>query len=890
VALRLARRDMARSKGRTSLVAIMVGIPVLLVVSLATLYHTNEISPRESLAARLGQSAALVTTTGDTRLPLDQSPTSTSWASRNNQPGPARPWTTAELAQLTGGRLLPLWTGTARLARGDAALPVSATEIPLADPQTRGMVRVLSGRLPTTTSEIALTPGIMAGAGWWLGSTVHDLGSGAAFRVVGSYTTTGLSNRVRSVLGLPGALHDRASDDPSQASYLLVRDRPVSWAEVQRLNDAGLYVVSRAVIEHPPATSRLDRRQSQLAAVPAATQAVLALVVVSIVIEVVLLAGPAFAVGVRRRRRDLALLAATGSTPRDIRRTVLAQALLVGVGSASLGAALALPLSRATMPVLEHYGVGLGPFDFRWRELVLALVVGAAAALLAALAPAVQAARADVATELAGRRGQVHSRRGWPLAGLALLAAGTAADLTRGTRPGGEVYVAAGTVVIVLGAVALTPWLVGQVGRLARRLPLPLRLATRDAARQRSRTAPAVAAIMASVTGITALAIGLASDSAQGRRDYAPRTAYGIATVSIPSADAERGVLAAVHEVLPGRRLYVGNRVEDIGLPAPGGQPSTGPTKGVVVAMPGCSFRQAAGLTDNSGDCASRWQRFNTPESVVADDLSTLRAFGVPLDSTAERVLREGGVLVAAADAITAGHASVGVVTTSADGSRTTVTVRRSLPAAPLLPATPQTQRVASLVMTPETARSLGMPTMPSQLVISGPTVTKGQQDSLSRKLTLLDSTVYVERGYELPYRFVIFLLALVGSLVVLVATITATALAMSEARPDLATLAAIGAPPRTRRWVAAAQSVVIGLVGTALGVVLGFVPGLAVTWPLTANSYTSNTSPQDASGPVIAIPWLLLVGVVFAVPLLAGLVTGLLTRSRLPMVRRLAT
>ena len=58
----------------------------------------------------------------------------------------------------------------------------------------------------------------------------------------------------------------------------------------------------------------------------------------------------------------------------------------------------------------------------------------------------------------------------------------------------------------------------------------------------------------------------------------------------------------------------------------------------------------------------------------------------------------------------------------------------------------------------------------------------------------------------------------------------------MSEARPDLATLAAVGAPPRTRRYVAAAQSLVIGLLGTALGVALGFVPGLAVTWPLTAN------------------------------------------------------
>ncbi|MFL6098945.1 MAG: FtsX-like permease family protein [Actinomycetales bacterium] len=891
VALRLARREIVRGKGRAALVAIMVGVPVLLVVSLATLYHTNEVSPRESLTSQLGQTAGLVRTTGDTRVPVDQAPDGDGWATRDAQPGPARPWTTAELQRLTGGRLLPLWEGSSRLAQGAAALSVNATELPLADPQTRGMVHLLSGRLPAKASEILLTPGLVDGAGWRVGSTVRDLDSGASFTVVGSYTTIGLSNRDRRVLGLVGALHGAGTDDPSDASYLVVRQQPISWAEVQQLNAAGLFVLSRAVVEHPPAGATLDRRESQLASVAPATKAVLALVVVSIVIEVVLLAGPAFAVGVRRRRRDLALLAATGSTPRDVRRTVLAHALLIGLGSASAGALLALPLSRAVMPVVEHYGVGLGPFDWRWRELAAALAVGAAAAVIAALAPALQAARADVATELAGRRGQVRSHPGWPVIGLVLLAGGATADLTRGTRPGGELYVAAGTVVIVLGAVALTPWLVGQVGRLARHLPLPLRLATRDAARQRSRSAPAVAAIMASVTGITALAIGLASDSAQGRRDYEPRTAPGLATVSLPRADAEPPVLAAIHEVMPGRAVFVGNRVEDLAPLAPGsgGRPGAAPTRNVVVAMPGCSLRQAAGLNEEASDCPSRWQRFNTSESVVADDIPTLRAFGVPLDAAAEQTLRNGGVLVAAPDAITAGHASVGVVSVSADGSQATVTVRRTLPAAVLLPPTPRTQRVASLVMTPETARSLGMPTLPSQVVIGGPTLSKGQQDQLNRKVTLLDSTLYVERGYELPYRFVLFLLLLVGSLVVLVATITATALAMSEARPDLATLAAVGAPPRTRRWFAAAQSVVIGLVGTALGVVLGFVPGLAVTWPLTANSYTSFTPPRDSSGPVIAIPWLPLLAVVVGVPLLAGLVTGVFTRSRLPMVRRLA-
>ncbi len=538
----------------------------------------------------------------------------------------------------------------------------------------------------------------------------------------------------------------------------------------------------------------------------------------------------------------------------------------------------------------RHFGAALGPFDWRWLELGIALVVGGAAAVLAALAPALQAARSDVATVLAGRRGQVRSRAGWPLIGLVLIGAGAAGDLTRGTRPGGEIWVASGTVVIVLGAVALTPWLVGQVGRLATHLPLPLRLATRDAARQRSRTAPAVAAIMASVIGITALAIGFASDTKQGRRDYEPRTAFGVASLNVPGSDAEQAVTDAIHDVLPGRPLFQGQQVDY--------QPGASASTQIVVAPPGCTLIQASGidLGGNSPDspCLRDWQQVNANGSIAAYDIAALEAFGVRLDQRAKDVLSSGGVLVGSAAALRGDRALIGVVSVPTDatnGTNGTVVRRATVPAALLPSAGPRTALVATAVMTPQTAHTLGFTTMPSQLAIGGPELTKAQEDKLNGKLTLLDSTVYVERGYHQPYGLILALLAIIGGLVVLVATVTATGLAMSEARPDLATLAAVGAPPRTRRYVAAAQSLVIGLLGTGLGVALGFVPGLAVTWPLTANSYSSYAPPPGgANGPVIAIPWTLLLVVALAVPLVAALVTGLFTRSRLPMVRRLAT
>ena len=68
------------------------------------------------------------------------------------------------------------------------------------------------------------------------------------------------------------------------------------------------------------------------------------------------------------------------------------------------------------------------------------------------------------------------------------------------------------SLLLVAGLVVATPWLVGLLAPLGRVLPVPGRLAVRDATRNRSRTAPAVAAVMATVTGVTALAIGSTSE------------------------------------------------------------------------------------------------------------------------------------------------------------------------------------------------------------------------------------------------------------------------------------------------------------------------------------------------------------------------------------------
>jgi putative ABC transport system permease protein len=126
----------------------------------------------------------------------------------------------------------------------------------------------------------------------------------------------------------------------------------------------------------------------------------------------------------------------------------------------------------------------------------------------------------------------------------------------------------------------------------------------------------------------------------------------------------------------------------------------------------------------------------------------------------------------------------------------------------------------------------------------------------------------------------------------VLGGTLTATFLALSDARPDFATMGAVGAGPRTRRLVASSYALAIGLVGAVLGAVVGAVPGIAVTYPLTSTSWLAGST--DAHGDAIpdhflAVPWVLVGAVVIGLPLLSAVIVAAATRSRLPMVSRLS-
>jgi putative ABC transport system permease protein len=870
LALRIARRDARRHTGRTLLVLAMVGFPVLAIVGADTLYRTNEVSPVEALGSTLGAADTQISGVARGQVRADPA-TGEVW--QQDVPRAEPPWTHAEVARAlpNGSRVIEAVSGqlTYRTELGNARVAGLAAD--LGDPLRHGVADLLDGRLPRSDGEIAISARL-AERGIGLGDDLALIGDDAPAEVVGILRSP---EETGGLIALPSGGADLLSGPRS--TYYASVPGGLDWPAVRELNELGLVAVSREVVEDPPAESQWLPPDSMAVGSSgnAAETAVLALIVTALVVEVVLLAGPAFAVGVRRQRRDLALVAATGGTPGDLRRIVLASGVLLGGGAAMAGAALGVALAAAAVPVIESRSdILFGPFDVPVLDALLTVLVGAGAGLAAAHLPARQAARTDVVDALAGRRGHVRTTWRLPAVGLLLASAGMAL-VVLGAQ-GTELGVAAGAVLLVAGVVAAVPWLIGLLAPLGRVLPVSGRLAVRDATRNRGRTAPAVAAVMATVAGVTALAVGSASDSAQSRRDYVAQAPMGTAVISGDLGEREWATAEGVlREQAPDRAVH---RLRGLPYWTPDG---TQPDLAVVAT--GCTGgpdrcrwhpEEAAHLTAMRGD-------------LVVADSATLRALdrGV-LGEEAYRAL-DAGLVVVLGDGAVDEQGSVTFVAQEYDGVDTwTELARLDLPAVEVpVPAGERVMVTSLVVVPPVLADRLPVAVTTSVLLAGGPDdpVTPGQEAELAERLGQLSmaQTLYVERGWRDELDLARWLLLGVGGLLVLVATLTATGLALADARPDFATLAVVGAAPRTRRFVAMGSAAVVSGGGALIGVLVGLAPGIAVAYPLTSTDY------GFGAHPVVDIPWLLLTGLVVLVPLLAVAVTGLSVRSRLPLVRR---
>lgn len=874
--LLMAWRDVRRSKARSALALVMIALPVLGVTAADVLISTSDVSSVERVDRTLGLEGQAMVTTRAGIAEIRQRP-EPEWSEvvRKERGGGLAP--DELVAALDGRPVAEVLQGRIVVETDRGATDVDATEVDLTGDLGAGLVDLTDGRLPDGPGEVVINRAL-ADKGYAVGDPLRLLDPAASAETP---TIVGIAeDRDRrgtpTVAGQPGSL---GAPDDLQGRQWLVGGAPVTWDDVLALNARGALVLSRAVLEDPPPASAVPTEGLETPSGDDTFLAVVALVVVMALIEVVLLAGPSFAVGAKRQARSLALVVAAGGTPAQARRVVLASALVLGGLAAAGGVLLGIGLAAALVPVVQSLtDQWLGPFDVPWLHLLGVACFGLLSAFLAAVVPAQLASRQDVVAVLAGRRGDRAPSLRSPVLGAFLLGAGVAGAVL-GARPGGEFLIAGAAVLAVLGMVLLVPVVLVLLGRAARWLPLSLRFAVRDAARHRTRTVPAVAAVAATVTGVVALGISTSSDAAEAEATYVPMLPSGFGVVQVVGDGDVEAVHAAIAQEIPGARV-----VDVRGVPD-----EVGPVSyEIVVGRPGSDDRLLSWSGSMLGSAL-----------VVADDTLPPGLLGLDAEerASAARVLAGGGAVFFTDQGLHPDEVAVTVRGWDMEtGRRAGDPVRTRVPAT-VLDIEPGEGQGADGVLSTAAAARAGLDVATVAVAVPDGGVSEGEEEAVAEVLRSTGSgqEMYVERGPRTDddTRIIQLVLAGLGAVLMLGGTLTATFLALADARPDLATLAAVGASPRTRRGVAASYALVVGFVGAALGAAVGFVPGLAVTRPLTTGSdWTCDTATGGGCGdigPFVDVPWLLVVGIVVVLPLVTATVVGLLARSRLPMVARLS-
>jgi putative ABC transport system permease protein len=223
-----------------------------------------------------------------------------------------------------------------------------------------------------------------------------------------------------------------------------------------------------------------------------------------------------FSIVVAQRMRELALLRAVGASRGQMMRSVMGESVAIGLVASLVGLGAGVGLAVGLRSLLTAFGFALpsSALLITWRTVVVSMTVGILITLLAALMPAwkagrvapVEALRAVVVGEETHRVRRAASGALVLTIGSVLLLVGLFADVSQRIN-----YVGAGAAALFVGVAVLGPIISRP---LARAIGAPLRwhgvaglLARNNAVRNPKRTSAAAAGLMVGVALVSVIAV-----------------------------------------------------------------------------------------------------------------------------------------------------------------------------------------------------------------------------------------------------------------------------------------------------------------------------------------------------------------------------------------------
>jgi putative ABC transport system permease protein len=417
---------------------------------------------------------------------------------------------TAE-GEVSGYALLTDTDGKAILTKGGA--PTTGYSM-AADESLRGDVELLSGSAPDAPTEVAIDATSAEENEIALGSTIKVLFQGPTreFTVVGTVGFGGEKNlggttsayfetaTAQRVLGSPGVFDaiNVAADDGVSQTQLANR--------ISEVLPNGTEAVTGATV----AKENSDAVQADLKFVGIlfGIFAGIALFVGSFIIW------NTFTMIVTQRSREIALLRAIGATRRQVLRSLLLEAVFLGLGASAIGLGLGVVVAEGLKVLMDAVGFTLPSTSTQIepRTIWVSLLVGTLVTVIAAIVPARRATKVlpvEALRESTPGAEKPSKRRA--IIGVTILGLGVTGILEALYGGASMKLFGIGLVAAIVGVIVSLPL---SVRPLAALIATPLRLrgmpgelARQNAARNPRRTSSTAAALMVGLTLVVSMGV-----------------------------------------------------------------------------------------------------------------------------------------------------------------------------------------------------------------------------------------------------------------------------------------------------------------------------------------------------------------------------------------------
>jgi len=633
----------------------------------------------------------------------------------------------------------------------------------------------------------------------------------------GAFSTTG-GAAVLSVDQAESVARDQAGAAPMTYDSLILTVAPgTAVSTVQQ-------TLASAVPTGISVNTKDDQAKASVASATGDTQSITAVVLgfaaIALVVAALVISNT-FQVIIAQRTRTLALLRCVGADKGQLRRSVLIEALILGLTSSAVGLLTGIAVVQVTLQILQRTNVSAHLPSSAGLSLVavlVPLVIGTVVTLVASLAPARAATRVAPLAALrpaeAPRLTGTASRARLVIAALLTVGGTALLVLAIVLAPRSDSLAALGLGVlggaisfigVLIGAVLWIPQVVGGVGRLVARAGTSSKLAVANTVRNPRRTAATSTALLIGVTLVTMMSAGAVSARATlgGKLDQTYPVDVSISSIATSDGAAPAlppGVASTVAKVAGVRTVVPVSEARLMVSPTTGGSDS-GTADGVLSTVHGISVTDAGSVVRNTGSVAALDDRTLVVSPATAKDLGLHDASTVRLTAPGTDGQVQAG----------APSATLTVVVSTLHGKEALVTPTTMAAVTKDAPTSLLWAQIDDVNTAADTVPSIQDALTDQSVSLTGGAVERASLQSV------IDTMLMVVVG-----------LLGVAVVIALVGVANTLSLSVMERQRESATLRAIGLKRSQLQVMLAIEGMLIAGVGAVLGIGLGLLYGWA--------------------------------------------------------------